>query len=461
MKAARSEDNMKKISKKVVVVLIICMSIVTMSYAEEIQSNSFVTSADGFYVIETESYLNTSGPTTILLPDVFREKLIDGISLLYENDFAPAEIEVNKNVITIAPSDYLKNEKSYTIRIFTSDDSQYVLNLTAYALKDIDFSENTLVLIPPKPEEGFNYPYYLKIPKNADKSQYKRLIVETNNTGRVSDVLGVHQESALWIAKGASVGGFVADVLNMPILVPVFPRPLTEWWDNYYHTLSRDVMLKESGDGKRVDLQLIAMIEDARELLASYGLTLEKKIFMTGFSASGQFANRFTVLHPEWVKAVFHGGFTMYPTDKINGNTLYFPLGTADIEKLTGKKFNLEEYKKIAQFVFTGDLDRNDRIVETAEDYNAYDAKVMHNLYKTEEPMKIWARKEDLMNKIGFGSNIQFHVYKGIGHGIPSAAFHDSIKFFKANYNDGDIKKIEPIDDAWYWYPEEIEELWD
>jgi len=236
--------------------------------------------------------------------------------------------------------------------------------------------------------------------------------------------LGFHDERAKTTAT-RTMPSFVAELLEIPFLVPVFPRPFTEWWDNYYHTLSRDVMLQTSGDGVRVDLQLIAMIKDAQNLLSKQGVKLEKKVFMTGFSASGQFANRFTVLHPEWVKAVFHGGFTMYPTDSIDGNTLSFPLGTADMEELTGKKFNLEEYKKIAQFVYTGDLDQNDIIVETIEDINAYDAEVLHRLYKTEEPMKIWAKKEELMNSLGFKDNIQFYIYEGIGHGIPQAVAHD------------------------------------
>lgn len=444
---------MKKNIRNMLIILLTCMSCLTISYLK-------ASAADSFQTIKSDSYLNTVGSSSVKLPDAFKKKQIDGISLVYNDKFIPIDAVVNKNIITITPSEYLKNKKTYYLRIFTSDDGQYELKLKAYDLKSIDFSKRTVVLIPPKPEKGFNFPYYLVIQKDMDKSKYKRLMVETNNTGRPSDVLAVHQESAYNTAISGSVGGYVAEVLKMPMLVPVFPRPLTDWWDNYYHTLPRVVMQKTSGDGQRIDLQLIAMIEDARELLDSNGIKLEKKIFMTGFSASGQFANRFTVLHPEYVRAVFHGGFTMYPTDEIDGNILYYPLGTADIEEISGEEFNLSEYKKVVQFVYTGDLDKNDRIVETAEDYNAYDAEIMHNIYKTEDPMKIWAKKEELMKKLGFGKNIQFHIYQGIGHGIPTAAFHDAIDFFKANYKDGKIEELKnPKKDAWYWHPEEIPEL--
>lgn len=191
------------------------------------------------------------------------------------------------------------------------------------------YSEDTLLLIPPNPEKGFNYPYYLRISKEANKSKIKRLIVEPNNSGDVDDTLEYHMERAKLVAIGGSLASYASEMLKAPVLVPIFPRPLTDWWDNYYHTLSRDVMLKKSGEGKRVDLQLIAMIKDAQELLAKHGLKLEEKVFMTVFSTSGQFINRFTVLHLEIVKAVLHGGFTKYPTDRLNGNKLTFPLGTA------------------------------------------------------------------------------------------------------------------------------------
>lgn len=461
---------MKKFIRVLVFSMLISMNLLTVSHARSIfetlsktssqtstqtSSTTSYKTVDGFYMVETDSYLNTVEPSTVVLPEEFREMAVDGYSLVYNDEFIPAEITLNKNIMSITPSGSLKDGATYQVRIFAGDDSRYAVNLKAYNLKSIDFSRETVVKIPANPERGFNYPYYLVIPRNADKSEIKRLIVEPNNSGMVSDVLDLHAELAKAGVTGASQSGWVSEMLQIPALMPVFPRPLQEWWDNYYHTLSREVMLQTTGDGVRVDLQLIAMIKDAQELLAANGLEVEKKVFMTGFSASGQFVNRFTVLHPEWVKAVFAGGFTMYPAESIDGNILYFPLGIADIKEIAGKEFNLEEYKKVAQFVFTGDLDRNDRIVETEEDYNAYDAKVMYNLYKTEDCMIIWKTKERLINDLGFGENFQFHIYEGIGHGIPSAASHDILEFFMKNNGD-EIVKINAHKDAGYWNPEEL-----
>jgi len=445
---------MKKIIRLLAIVLCLSTLLPIMTFAQNNTINN-----EGYTKITVNQLLNTVEETVIVLPDNFTNETIDGVSIELNGKLINANININKNILTISPFEYeyFKDGKTYTIRLFTRN-NKYEFNIKATNLSNLDFSKDNLIKIPANPEKGFNYPYWLFIPKEVNASEYKRLIVEPNNTGYVSDFLQLHDEEAKMTAIGGKQGAHVARWLKIPLLVPVFPRPETNWWDNYYHTLSRDVMLQKSGDGKRVDLQLIAMIKDAQELLARNGLQLEKKVFMTGFSASGQFVNRFTVLHPEMVKAVYHGGFTMYPTDTLNGNKLTFPLGTADIEEIAGKSFNLEEYKKVAQFVYTGDLDRNDRIEPSEEDYSEYDAKVMYNLYQSHDPMAIWKRKEQLMNQLGFGDSIQFHIYKGVGHSIPQAVYHDIIKFFMVNHGNN-IVKIDATEDGSYWNPDATTQL--
>lgn len=438
---------MKKIIRLLAIVLCLSTLLPTMTFAQNNTINN-----EGYTKITINQLLNTVEETVIVLPESFTTEIIDGVSIELNGKLVNANININKNILTISPFEYeyFKDEKTYTIRLFTRNNKRYEFNVKATNLAKLDFTQDNLIKIPANPDKGFNYPYWLFVPRGANVSDYKRLVVEPNNTGRVSDFLQIHDREARICAIGASQGAHASEWLKIPLLVPVFPRPETDWWDNYYHTLSRDVMLQKSGDGKRVDLQLIAMIKDAQELLAKNGLKLEEKVFMTGFSASGQFVNRFTVLHPEMVKAVFHGGFTMYPTDTLNGNKLTFPLGIADIEEIAGKSFNVEEYKKVAQFVYTGDLDRNDRIEPSADDYSEYDAQVMYDLYQSHDPMIIWKKKEQYMNQLGFGESIQFHIYKGIGHSIPRAVYHDVINFFISNNGDN-IVKINATEDSSYW----------
>ena len=94
--------------------------------------------------------------------------------------------------------------------------------------------------------------------------------------------------------------------LDVVILVPVFPRP-EENWRIYTHALDRDVLETDIPELRRLDLQLEAMIDDATNRLSRQSWRVNPKVLMWGFSASGMFVNRFTLLHPDRVLAVVVG----------------------------------------------------------------------------------------------------------------------------------------------------------
>ena len=50
---------------------------------------------------------------------------------------------------------------------------------------------------------------------------------------------------------------------------------------------------------RRIDRQLIAMIDDASAKLAAMDRPVQSRVLMAGFSASGMFTNRFGMLHPD------------------------------------------------------------------------------------------------------------------------------------------------------------------
>ena len=54
-------------------------------------------------------------------------------------------------------------------------------------------TDNNLILVPANPSAGFNYPYYLLIPKSHSEFEKQYLVVETNNSG-VSYDLALHTE---------------------------------------------------------------------------------------------------------------------------------------------------------------------------------------------------------------------------------------------------------------------------
>ena len=120
-------------------------------------------------------------------------------------------------------------------------------------------------------------------------------------------------------------------------------------WKYYFPQLDSDVLKIDKDKYRRIDLQLIAMIDDAREkLLKENNQNINEKVIMVGFSSSSLFAARFTFLHPARVSVAIGGGIgglLPVPAEKINGIDAIYPIGTYDFEKITGKKFDLEEYK--------------------------------------------------------------------------------------------------------------------
>lgn len=213
--------------------------------------------------------------------------------------------------------------------------------------------------IPANPEKGFKWSYFLYVPSKVSGGH---LLVVPNNTGRFDD-FGVIKQRTLENMQGRLSW---ANELEVPLLVPIFPRfgddsdgtiasqylgrgSLEKSWQNKYPDIARE------------DLQLVAMIDDARERLVSLNIEVDNKIFIEGYSASAMFTSRFTILHPDRVQAsVFGGhGWAIVPVDKWETISLPYPYGTGDIEKLTGTPFNLEEFKKVAIFAYMGEADDN------------------------------------------------------------------------------------------------------
>lgn len=151
------------------------------------------------------------------------------------------------------------------------------------------------IQIEANPDKGFHWPYYLYIPSSA---QGKRILVLPNNTGRRSNDFLVHDASAFSLLRGRIQW---ANSLDVTLLVPIFPRPEIEDGTNgpqYLERATLEIFSQQTNPtAARPDLQLIAMIDDARERLATMGIPTDSKILMWGYSASGMFVNRFAICH--------------------------------------------------------------------------------------------------------------------------------------------------------------------
>lgn len=278
-------------------------------------------------------------------------------------------------------------------------------------------------------EKGFQYPFFLYIPRG--KTQARNLLVIPNNTGSSISEYDAQTRAS---KRQALVEASIAERTNSILLLPVFPRPAAEP-PIYTHALSRNAILVKDGPLKRVDLQLIKMIEAARSYLKKkYKIELKQKIFMSGFSASGSFVSRFAFLHPDLVGAVScgsPGGWPIAPVREFKGKALPYPVGISDTKEVAGSEVDLKLLKAIPFYFFIGDKDGNDS-VPFRDSFTAEDEKLIFDLFgKT--PVERWPSAEQLYRTSGM--NAVFKTYKGVSHEVTSDIREDVVAFFNTISN--------------------------
>jgi hypothetical protein len=283
------------------------------------------------------------------------------------------------------------------------------------------------------PADGYHADFYLYVSSTAKRAAKNgkpvTILVQPNNSGTNSDDPEVHRKDAWWTGFGRWK---IADELGVVLLVPAFIRP-SEDWIIYTHALDRDTLTTERVDLKRIDLQLIAMIDHARSVLASNGITADEKILIQGYSASGMFANRFTVLHPDRVRAATigsPGGWPILPVTTFNDEQLPYPAGVADLESLTGVPFDSATYNSIPQLIYMGSLDDNDSL-DFTDGWEEEAAGQVNRLFG-DDPISRWDDAMKIYQTAG--TNAQFLLADGIGHDR-DALQHYSTDFFKEILN--------------------------
>ena len=290
-----------------------------------------------------------------------------------------------------------------------------------YALRVQHFGAN--------PDGGYHADFYLYVSPTSKRSaragEQVTILVQPNNSGTKSDDPSVHRKDAWW-------AGFerqkIADELGVVLLVPAFIRPGDDL-DFYTHALDRDSLTTKRIDLRRIDLQLIAMIDHARAELAKDNIQTDEKIFIQGFSASGMFANRFTSLHPDRVKAATigaPGGWPIAPIADFNGELLNYPAGIADLEVLTGKGFDAATYNSIPQLIYMGSLEDHDSL-DFTDGWDEAAAQRVEKLFGA-DALSRWDDAESIY--LTEGANAQFLLVDGIGHDRTELQKY-STEFFK------------------------------
>lgn len=313
------------------------------------------------------------------------------------------------------------------------------------SIQKVNLTGDDILQIETQEAKGFNYPFYLFIPRGVEKDKQVHMLIETNNSGTTSDDLDFHRVKAFRLAKN-SYATRMASRLRVPLLVPTFPRPRSNWWA-YTHALDIDTLEINEGRLKRVDLQLTAMIKYAQEILRKNGFKINDKVFMHGFSASAKFCNRYSYLHPEMVKAVAAGGVNGLPTlplRRINEHELPFPIGITGIEKFIDGPFNEKAFEKVAHYIYMGSIDKNDTL-PSRDAWREEEADII----KTALAEKMMPDRWELSQKMYRLAKLpaQLVTYDGVGHSIKGQMQDDLVKFFTSNSGEKYVR-IKP-----YEYP--------
>jgi pimeloyl-ACP methyl ester carboxylesterase len=228
-------------------------------------------------------------------------------------------------------------------------------------------------LIEADPDAGFHWPYFLTVPPLVRVNA--PILIEPNNDGRWGPPFATHEYWAgivneqLYLRFGRE--------LETAALTPVFPRPLVGDGDGnlYIHALTRAVMVIEEERFARPDLQLLAMLDDARSKLSLEGYSPSEDAILWGFSAASDFVTRMAVLHPNRVRAVAAGGlggFPILPVESLGSSTLTYPVGVGDFRAITGHELDAAKLRSTPLLLFQGGADFNDSVPEPPLDCNNY-----------------------------------------------------------------------------------------
>jgi len=235
------------------------------------------------------------------------------------------------------------------------------------------------------------------------------MLVCPNNTGYQANSHSIHEHAA-WRSAQSSIVANLAEELGLVLLVPVFPR-FEESRGGYTQALGRNTFTTPEMELRRPDLQLLAMVEDAKSRLFEEGWTVADQFLMTGFSASAAFSNRFTVIHPNVVAAVAvgsPGGWPIAPLTSWEGNDLPYPLGISDLLDLSGCRFDPQQYAKVPQLLYLGAEDTNDMWSGRC------DLCLQAQTLLGQIPVDRWPVAETIYSMSG--ADARFHIIENMGH---------------------------------------------
>ena len=298
-------------------------------------------------------------------------------------------------------------------------------------------AEGEILTFPVNSKAGFEWGYLLYIPKTVDTSKKLPVLFTMNDSGIYDSIEKL--ESATRARFGHMNEDYIAYEVGVPMVIPLINRTKGEVNS---HDYNRAVFVIQEGPLRRLDLQIMAMLKDARKQLKKKGIHTKSKFLISGFSSAGSFGGKLALMHPEKILAVTNGGehYSTLPLETLNGTPLIFPIGVYDFPKYWGKKFNKKAWLKIPMLVTNGADDYNDPL-PYYDVYGEEDRDLTLKIYGEGTVQDRLPKVEELLTKSA--PNIQWHVYPNVGREPIS---EDTISFLKAHINGGPLKPIKLTD---------------
>lgn len=265
-----------------------------------------------------------------------------------------------------------------------------------------DYCDGMIYEFDPSVETGINFPFQLYIPNEVN--EISDLFVEMCSSSLTNKSFNQAIENAKFQNSSANKKSLNISTHTRllvlknkcPLLLPIIPRifglcPYYMGYGIYNKDFKKAIEFYQSGKSMfsdkdlnkfvNLDNQIVKMIDYATDFLSQIQISVDNKVIMSGYNVGAKFANYFSCLHPNKVKAIIAGGINglaILPIKNYKGWTLDYPLGINDVSNV-----DVDAFKNIKQFYYMGDKDNTDIAsvkVKLKKDKNGNVIKLTDNL---------------------------------------------------------------------------------
>jgi len=256
------------------------------------------------------------------------------------------------------------------------------------------------------------YNWFTYVPVNLAKTEEVSILIDTSHKTSWD-----YDEATSYAQQ--HIGGLTghAEQYKYVLLVPAIPR------DPMYYVVAfqRECFLDTTDPFyQRPDEKVNLMIDEFITTLRQDGYDVQQKVFVEGFSAGGMWANRYSLLHPERVRAFAAGqagGALTLPETSHNATTMDWPVGVNDFVSLAGSDFDQNAYKELPQFIYIGDQDSNTTLWGPGELWTQSQIDFIKTTFG-DTPPEILENQCSYLNNLGY--DVTFKLYPGVGHELIS-----------------------------------------